>query len=76
MMHGKIFCGGRKEAQCPCVEIGLQKYIGERCLNEMEQARQGFDACRAVSLYGGYVGCNHVNRNTSCSIVTPYLRIA
>lgn len=53
-MQEKIFCGGQMEAWCPCVGIGLRKYIGKRCLNEMGQARQGFDSCRAVSLYEGH----------------------
>lgn len=35
------------------MEIRQRKYIGKRCLNEKGQARQGFDACRAVSLYSG-----------------------
>ena len=53
MMHGKIFCGGQMEAWCLRAEIGLRKYIGKRCLIEIGQARQGFDACRAMSLHGG-----------------------
>ena len=54
MMQGKNFCGGQMEAWCLCVEIGLQKYIGKRCLTNKGQARQGFDTCRAVSLYEGH----------------------
>ena len=54
VMHGKITCGGQMEAWCLCVEIGLQKYIGKRCLTKIGQARQGFDTCRAVSLYEGH----------------------
>lgn len=38
------------EAWCLCAGIGLRKYIGKRCLTKIGQARQGFDACRAVSL--------------------------
>ena len=51
MIHGRILYGGQGGALCPCTEIGLQKYIRERCLNEVGQARQGFDACRTLSLY-------------------------
>ena len=54
MMQGKIFCGGQKEVRCPHMEIGLRKYIGKRCLTKIGQARQGLDACRAVSLYEGH----------------------
>lgn len=54
MMQGKIFCGGQMEAWCLRAEIGLRKYIGKRCLTKIGQARQGFDACRAVSLYEGH----------------------
>ena len=54
MMHGKIFCGGQMEAWCLPVGIRLRKYIGKRCLTKIGQARQGFDACRAVSLYEGH----------------------
>lgn len=54
MMQEKIFYGGQMEAWCLCVEIGLRKYIGKRCLTKIGQARQGFDACRAVSLYEGH----------------------
>ena len=54
MMQGKNFCGGQMEAWCLCVEIGLQKYIGKRCLTNKGQARQGFDTCQAVSLYEGH----------------------
>ena len=54
MMQGKIFCGGQKEARCPHVEIGLRKSTGMRCLTNKRQARQGFDACRAVPLYEGH----------------------
>lgn len=54
MMHGKISCGGQMEAWCLCVEIGLRKYIGKRYLTKIGQARQGFDACRAVSLCEGH----------------------
>ena len=53
MMHGKIFCGGQIEAQCPHTETEAQKYIGEGCSNGIGQARQGFDPCRAVSFCGG-----------------------
>ena len=53
MMHGKIFCGGQMGVRCLPMEIELRKYIGKRCLIEIGQARQGFDACRAVSLHGG-----------------------
>ena len=53
-MHGKISCGGQMEAWCLCAGIGLRKYIGKRCLTKIGQARQGFDACRAVSLYEGH----------------------
>ena len=53
VMHGKISCGGQMEAWYLCVEIGPRKYIGKRCLTKIGQARQGFDACRAVSLYEG-----------------------
>ena len=52
MMRGKIASGRQMGAGCLRTEIGLRKYIGKRCLNEMGQARQGFDACRAVSLVG------------------------
>ena len=55
MMHGKTFCGGQMEAWCPCAEIGLRKFTGMRCLTNRGQARQGFDACRALSLRGGQV---------------------
>ena len=55
MMKGKISCGGQKEARCPCAETGLRKFTGMRCLTNKGQARQGFDACRALSLYGGQV---------------------
>ena len=41
------------EAWCLCAGIGLRKYIGKRCLTKIGQAQQGFDACRAVSLYRG-----------------------
>ena len=51
MMHGKISCGGQKEARCLCAGIGLRKFTGKRCLTNKGQARQGFDTCRAVSLY-------------------------
>ena len=54
MMHGKISCGGQMEAWCLYAGIGLRKYIGKRCLTKIGQARQGFDACRAVSLYEGH----------------------
>ena len=54
MMQGKIFCGGQKEARCLCAETGLRKFTGMRCLTNKGQARQGFDACRAVSLYEGH----------------------
>ena len=54
MMQEKIFYGGQMEAWCRCVEIGLRKYIGKRCLTKIGQARQGFDACRAVSLCEGH----------------------
>ena len=54
MMQGKIFCGGQMEARCPCVEIGLRKFAGKRCLTNKGQARQGFDACWAVSLCEGH----------------------
>ena len=54
VMHGKISCGGQMEARCLCVEIGLRKYIGKRCLTKIRQARQGFDTCRAVSLCEGH----------------------
>lgn len=52
MIHGKITCGGQMEAWCLCAGIGLRKYIEKRCLTKIGQARQGFDACRAVSLCG------------------------
>lgn len=52
-MQGKIFSGGQMEARCLYVGIGLQKYIGKRCLINIRQARQGFNTCRAVSLYRG-----------------------
>ena len=42
------------EAWCLCAGIGLRKYIGNRCLTKIGQARQGFDTCRAVSLYEGH----------------------
>ena len=54
MMQGKITCGGQMEAWCLCVEIGLRKFTGKRCLTNKGQAWQGFDACRAVSLYEGH----------------------
>ncbi len=54
MMQEKIFCGGQMEARCPHMEIGLRKFTGMRCLTNKGQARQGFDACRAVSLYKGH----------------------
>lgn len=54
MMHGKITCGGQKEARCLCAGIGLRKFIGKRCLTNKGQARQGFDACRTVSLCEGH----------------------
>ena len=54
VMHGKISCGGQMEAWCLCAGIGLRKYIGKRCLTKIGQARKGFDACRAVSLYEGH----------------------
>ena len=54
MMQEKISCGGQMEAWCPCAGIGLRKFTGERCLTNKGQARQGFDTCRAVSLYEGY----------------------
>lgn len=53
MMQGKIFCGGQMEAWCLCAGIGLRKSTGKRCLTNKGQARQGFDACRAVSLCEG-----------------------
>ena len=53
-MHGKIPCGGQMEAWCLRAEIGLRKFTGKRCLTNKGQARQGFDACRAVSLYEGH----------------------
>ena len=53
-MQGKIFCGGQKEARCLCAGIGLRKFTGKRCLTNKGQARQGFDTCRAVSLYKGH----------------------
>ena len=53
-MQGKIFCGGQKEARCPYATIGLRKFTGKRCLTNKGQARQGFNACRAVSLYEGH----------------------
>ena len=52
MKQEKTFCGGQMEARCPCVETGLRKFTGMRCLTNKGQARQGFDTCRAVSLYG------------------------
>ena len=55
MMQGEIFCGGQKEARCLCAGIGLRKFTGKRCLTNKGQAWQGFDACRALSLYGGQV---------------------
>ena len=54
VMHGKIFCGGQMGVRCLPMEIGLRKYIGKRCLTKIGQARQGFDACRAVSLCEGH----------------------
>ena len=54
MMQGKITCGGQMEAWCLCVEIGLRKFTGKRCLTNKGQARQGFDSCRAVSLCEGH----------------------
>ena len=54
MMQGKISYGGQKEAWCPHMEIGLRKFTGMRCLTNKGQARQGFDACRVVSLYEGH----------------------
>ena len=54
MMHGKISCGGQKEARCLCAGIGLRKFTGKRCLTNKGQARQGFDACRALSLCEGH----------------------
>ena len=54
-MHGKISCGGQMEAWCPHMKIGLRKFTGMRCLTNKGQARQGFDTCRALSLYGGQV---------------------
>ena len=54
MMQGKIFCGGQMEARCPHMEIELRKFTGMRCLTNKGQARQGFDTCRAVSLYEGH----------------------
>lgn len=53
-MQGKIFCGRQKEARCPHNAIGLRKFTRKRCLTNKGQARQGFDACRAVSLYEGH----------------------
>ena len=55
MMQGKTSCGEQKEARCLCAGIGLRKFTGKRCLTNKGQARQGFDACRALSLYGGQV---------------------
>ena len=54
MMQGKTFCGGQKEARCLCAGIGLRKFTEKRCLTNKGQARQGFDTCRAVSLYEGH----------------------
>jgi len=54
MIQGKIFCGGQMEAWCPCAGIELKKFTGKRCLTNKGQARQGFDTCRAVSLYEGH----------------------
>ena len=54
MMHGKIFCGGQMGVRCLPMEIERRKYIGKRCLTKIGQARQGFDACRAVSLCEGH----------------------
>ena len=54
MMQGKTFCGGQMEARCPCAGTGLRKFTGKRCLTNKGQARQGFDTCRAVSLYEGH----------------------
>ena len=54
MTRRKIFCGGQMEARCPCAGIGLRKFTGKRCLTNKGQARQGFDACRAVFLYEGH----------------------
>ena len=56
MMRGKIASGRQMGAGCLRTEIGLRKYIGKRRLNEIGQARQGFDACRAVFLCGGHAG--------------------
>ena len=52
-MQEKISCGGQKEARCLCAGIGLRKSTGKRCLTNKGQTRQGFDTCRAVSLYRG-----------------------
>ena len=54
MMQGKIFCGGQMGVRCLPMEIERRKYIGKRCLTKIGQARQGFDACRAVSLCEGH----------------------
>ena len=54
VMHGKIFCGGQMGVRCLPMEIERRKYIGKRCLTKIGQARQGFDACRAVSLCEGH----------------------
>ena len=54
VMHGKISCGGQMETRRPHMEIELRKFTGMRCLTNKGQARQGFDTCRAVSLYEGY----------------------
>lgn len=138
-MQGKIFSGGQQEARCPFAAIGSRKITGIRCLTSKRQARQGFDACRVVSLCGGHkkkrnwkvrsryksnilhntqdewrifffecqwigvipevsdkdqsssirrrkprcknavseqAGGDQVDRNASCSIVTPYFRIS
>ena len=53
-MHGMISYGGQMKARCLCAGIGLRKFTGKRCLTNKGQARQGFDACRAVSLCEGH----------------------
>lgn len=48
-MQGEIFCSGQMEVRCPCMAIGLRKFVGMWCLTNKGTTRQGFDTCRAVS---------------------------
>ena len=78
MMHGKISCGGQMEAWCLRAEIGLRKFAGKRCLTNKGQARQGFDACRALSLYEGHgekAASPQSTRKFSKRVLTLTLRI-